>query len=184
MNKHMEQHREIGCRQTRKLFALKTGERAGNQDVSNSRERAELERHLRGCEDCSMKYRIHSLTGTVLDLSGTGEPFTPGDDFFLALRARLERGPRSAQAGRPAADDSWAAALLLTARQLIPAMALLLLFIIGATFVWSGQPSSEEAASARPSERVLFNDIYDYPTPTADDILETLVAVEEKENAK
>ncbi len=181
MNKDKDQLREIGCRQARKLFASKTGESAGDQEASNSRARAGLERHLGVCEDCAIKYRIHSLTGTVLDLSGTSEPFTPGDDFFLALRARLERGPESA---RPAPDDSWSAALLLTARQLIPAMALLLLFIIGATFVWDGRPSSGEEASARPSERVLFNDIYDYPAPTADDILETLVAMEEQENAK
>lgn len=184
MNKHNDQNRRIGCRQARKLFASKPGGSAGSQDVPNSHGRAQLERHLRGCEDCSIKYRIHSLSGTVLDLSGASEPFTPGDDFFLALRARLERGPRNAEADRPAPDDSWAAALLLTARQLIPAMALLLLFIIGATFIWGGQPSSGEWAATRPSERVLFNDIYDYPTPTADDVLETLVAVEEKENAK
>jgi len=181
MTKHTNQRPEIGCRQARKLFAVRPGESAGNQGVPTGR--ADLERHLKGCEDCSAKYRIHTLSGTVLDYAGSRKPVTPGDDFFVALRARLERGP-SEPASRPSADDSWAAALLLTARQLIPAMALLLLFIIGATFIWDTRPSASEQATNRPSERVLFNDIYDYPTPTADDVLETLVAVEEKDNGK
>ncbi|HKG20428.1 MAG TPA: hypothetical protein VKC34_00900, partial [Blastocatellia bacterium] len=130
------------------------------------------------------KYRTESLAGTVLDYAGAREPLSPGDDFFVALRARLERDVESARGGRPAPDDSWAAVLLLTSRQLIPAMALLLLFIIGATLIRREQPSAAERAAVRPSERVLFNDIYDYPAPTADDVLETLVAVEEKENGK
>jgi hypothetical protein len=32
----------------------------------------------------------------------------------------------------------------------------------------------------RPRERVMFSDMYDYPAPTRDDVLETLVAAEEK----
>ncbi|HYP29443.1 MAG TPA: hypothetical protein VE262_22220 [Blastocatellia bacterium] len=172
MNKHTDQLRDIGCRRAQKLFAAAGDERAG------------LERHLKGCEDCSLQYRIHSLTRTVLDYSGAREPITPGEDFFVSLRARLERGPQGAGGAQPAFDDSWAAALLLTARQLIPAMALLLLFIIGATLIGGGQPSAGDQAAARPSDRVLFNDIYDYPAPTADDVLETLVALEEKENGK
>jgi hypothetical protein len=154
------------------------------ENRSNAGERAQLERHLKGCEDCSAEYRIHSLTGTVLDYAGAREPLAPGEDFFVSLRARLERGPQGAASAQTAFDDSRAAALMLTARQLIPAMALLLLIIIGATLIRDRQASTGDQAAARPSERVLFNDIYDYPAPTADDVLETLVAVEEKENGK
>ena len=119
--------------------------------------------------------------------AAAAEVITPGEDFFKALRARIARGPERAAIER--VDESWAAALLLTARQLIPAMAMLLLIIIGATLV-SNIP--ESASNKRPTasnqiprrERIVFNDVYDVPAPTADDVLETLVAVEEKENAK
>jgi hypothetical protein len=36
----------------------------------------------------------------------------------------------------------------------------------------------------RPGDRILFNDVYDYPAPTQDDVLESLVSVEEKENGQ
>jgi len=71
-------------------------------------------------------------------------------------------------------------ALLVTARQLFPVMAVLLLLMIGATFLWNQQPPDTSQAAVRPRERVMFSDMYDYPAPTRDDVLETLVAVEEK----
>jgi hypothetical protein len=63
---------------------------------------------------------------------------------------------------------------------------MLLALIIGATLLWSSAPPRAASAQAtvRPSERVMFNNFYDYPEPTAEDVLETLVAVEEKENGK
>jgi hypothetical protein len=70
--------------------------------------------------------------------------------------------------------------LLLTARQLIPAMAVLLLLIVGATLLWNQAPADTNQAAVRPRERVVFSDMYDYPAPTRDDVLETLVAAEEK----
>jgi hypothetical protein len=59
-------------------------------------------------------------------------------------------------------------------------MAVLLLLIIGATLMWNQPLSETNQAAVRPRERVIFSDIYDYPAPTRDDVLETLVAVEEK----
>ena len=114
------------------------------------------------------------------------EVVIPGEDFFKAVRARVARGPRASAVER--ADETWSAALLLTARQLIPAMAMLLLLIIGATFAWNSAPAKVIPATAQNQiprrERILLNDVYDVPAPTADDVLETLVAVEEKENGK
>jgi len=60
--------------------------------------------------------------------------------------------------------------------------------MVGATLMWNGAlPESNQVtsqAAVRPRERVVFPDMYDYPEPTRDDVLETLVAVEEKENGK
>jgi hypothetical protein len=105
----------------------------------------------------------------------------PDKDFFRGLRARIARGPELSPAR---AEESWAAALLSTARQLVPAMAVLLLVILGATLLWNQPRPDTSEAALRPRERVVFSDIYDYPAPTRDDVLETLVAVEEKQNGK
>jgi anti-sigma factor RsiW len=146
-------------------------------------DRAATHRHLQSCPRCAREYRLFEMGRAALDLTAAAEPVRPDDDFFTALRAQIARGQtdeRAAQTG----DESWAAAVFLTARQLIPAMAVLLLLIIGATLLWKSAPTEKNMADLRPRERVLFNQLYDYPEPTPDDVLETLVAVEEKENAK
>jgi len=192
MNREMDRD-TITCRQAHKrLSALAKAEATGaNHDLSATDRRA-TERHLETCARCALEYRILALSRTALDMAGSQEIITPDEDFFVALRARIARGPESA-AERPAAngDESWAAALLLTARQLIPAMAVLLLLIVGATLLsnrTSLKPPIQGAglveADLRPRERVVFGDIYDYPAPTRDDVLQTLVMVEDKENGK
>jgi hypothetical protein len=158
------------------------GQNLGGQNLGGA-DRAATERHLQTCPRCNREYRLFEMGRAALDLAASPEPVRPEDDFFTALRAQIARGPadeRAAQAG----DEPWAAAVFLTARQLIPAMAVLLLLIIGATFLWKSAPTEKNMADLRPRERVLFNQLYDYPEPTPDDVLETLVAVEEKENAK
>jgi hypothetical protein len=124
---------------------------------------------------------LFNLQRRALDLAASPEQVVPDKDFFRALRARIARGP---ELSPTRAEESWAAALLLTARQLVPAMAVLLLVILGATLLWNQPRSATTEASLRPRERVVFSDIYDYPAPTRDDVLETLVAVEEKQNGK
>jgi len=121
---------------------------------------------------------LFALHRATLDAAASAEPVTPNEQFFRALRARIARGPALSPSRR--AEESWTAALLLTARQLVPAMAVLLLLIIGATLLWNQPLSDTSQAAVRPRERVVFSDIYDYPAPTRDDVLETLVAVEEK----
>jgi len=80
--------------------------------------------------------------------------------FFKALRARIARGPEFSPSRRT--DESWAAALLVTARQLLPAMAVLLLLMVGATLFWRQPPTLETSqAAVRPRERVVFSDMYD-----------------------
>ena len=174
----------IACRHARKRFAA-LDERAAPSTSMSVTERAATNRHVQACSRCALEYRLFVLQRAALDAAAAAEPITPDEDFFRALRARIARGPAPSPS-RPA-DESWAAALLVTARQLVPAMALLLLLMVGATLLWNQPPETSQVtsqAAVRPRERVVFPDMYDYPEPTRDDVLETLVAVEEKENGK
>jgi hypothetical protein len=182
----------IVCRRARKRFHALVEESAGSPVVPireklSVTERAATRRHLQTCERCAGEYRLFALSRAAMDGAAAEGAVAPGEDFFKALRARIARGPERASVDRP--DESWAAALLLTARQLMPVMAVLLLIIIGATLAWSipesGSIERPTVSSQIPRrERIVFNDVYDVPAATADDVLETLVAVEEKENAK
>lgn len=185
MTDKMGREPNIACRQARKRFAA-LDERAAQSTRMSVTERAATNRHVQACSRCALEYRLFVLQRVALDAAAAAEPITPDEDFFRALRARIARGPALSQSRPP--DESWAAALLVTARQLVPAMAVLLLLMIGATLLWSQPPPETNQvtsqAAVRPRERVVFPDIYDYPEPTRDDVLETLVAVEEKENGK
>jgi hypothetical protein len=179
----------INCRETRRRFKAMV-ERPPEQmfgslknfDFSGT-DRAATERHLQGCERCGREYRLFQMGQAALELSASPEPVRPDNDFFRALKAQIARGPVAPSPAR-VNDESWAAAVFLTSRQLIPAMAVLLLLIICATLLSKSTPAETDTAELRPRDRVLFNQLYDYPEPTPDDVLETLVAVEEKENGK
>ena len=167
----------ISCRQARKQFAA-----VDQRDAAS----AGAGRHVQTCSRCALEYRLFTLQRAALDAAAATEPITPDEDFFRGLRARIARGPEPAVSRLQ--DESWAAALLITARQLLPAMAVLLLLMVGLTLLWN-QPAAESnpvtsQAAVRPRERVVFPDMYDYPEPTQSDVLETLVVVEEKENGK
>jgi hypothetical protein len=171
----------IICRQARKRFAALDDRNALSTGLSVT-ERAATNRHVQTCSRCALEYRLFLLQRATLDAAAVAEPITPDEDFFRSLRAKIARGPEPSFSRQQ--DESWAAALLITARQLVPAMALLLLLMVGATLLWN-QPGTEtiqitNQAAVRPRERVVFPDMYDYPEPTRDDVLETLVAVEEK----
>ena len=178
MNKRTDRQMTIGCRNARKLFSA-TGD-----------ERAEVERHIETCERCARDYRVFALTRALLNASGSPEPVAPEEDFFVALRARLERGPEARVSRQSAisAADPWASMLMAAARQLIPAMAMFLILIIGATLLWDTAPppgpGSATGPTVRPSEVVIFSDVYDLARPTTDDVLETMVAVEERNNGR
>src|SRR5262249_6212889 len=129
---------------------------------------------------CARERRLQDLQRTLLELGGAAEPITPDETFFVSLRARIARESVAPRKSLRARDESWPTIVWLTARQLIPIMAALLLAVLGATFLWSPRPAVRDDAALRPSDRVLFSDVYEYPQPTPDDVLETLVAVEEK----
>ena len=173
---NVDKESNIVCRQARKRFAALDEGDAAAMSMSVT-ERAATNRHVQTCSRCALEYRLFALQRATLD-AAAAEPIAPDEDFFKALRARIARGPELSPSRRT--DESWAAALLVTARQLLPAMAVLLLLMIGATFLWDQQPADTSQAAVRPRERVMFGDMYDYPAPTRDDVLETLVAVEEK----
>jgi hypothetical protein len=174
MSNGLKDEMNLSCRQARERFVVLHESRA----TRNASELEALEAHLKKCSPCAREYRLFALQLATLDAAASPEAIRPDEQFFSALRARIARGPAPSPARR--ADESWSVALLLTARQLVPAMAVLLLLIIGATLLWNQSPSDASQAAVRPRERVMFSDYYDYPAPTRDDVLETLVALEEK----
>jgi len=180
MNKDDRDSR-ITCRYARRRFA-DLDDRAPSPLRTSVSDRDAINHHIQNCSECALEYRLFSLQRTTLDMAASPDPIRPDEDFFVGLRARMARGPEVIPA-KPV-EESWTAALLITARQLVPAMAVLVLLMIGATLLWNQNPGSGEQAALRPRDRVVFSDIYDYPAPTQDDVLETLVAVEEKENGK
>lgn len=194
-SKRMGEDLTVVCRVARKRFPALAEQKENSRIVPireklSVTEHAATERHLQTCGRCALEYRLFTLGQAVLNAAAAGEEVAPDEHFFKALRARIARGEEAAARERP--DESWAAALLLTARQMIPAMAMLLLLIIGATLLWSSlppkleslQPSGSRVADVPRRERIVMPDLYDYPAPTDDDVLETLVAVEEKKNGK
>src|SRR5262245_35930008 len=112
------------CREARKRFAALRDDDA-HHDKLTATERAATERHVHTCSRCALEYRLFLLQRATLDAAAAPEPIAPDEDFFRGLRARIARGPELAPSRR--SDESWTAALLLTARQLLPAMAALLL---------------------------------------------------------
>ena len=185
MTDTMGREPNVICRQARKRFDALDEHNAALTELSVT-ERAATNRHVQTCSRCALEYRLFVLQRAALDAAAAPEQITPDEDFYRSLRARIARGPDPTFARTQ--DESWTAALFITARQLVPAMAVLVLLMLGATLLWNQAPvdtnQRTNQAAVRPRERVIFPEMYDYPEPTRDDVLETLVAVEEKENGK
>jgi hypothetical protein len=141
---------------------------------------APAELHFQNCPRCARERRVVELQRAVLALAASREPITPDETFFISLRAKIAREASASARSVRGGDDSWPSLVWSSARQLIPIMAALLLLVLGATFLWRTPVMGREEASLRPSDRVLFNDVYEYPQPTDGDVLETLVAIEDK----
>src|SRR5262249_25942377 len=118
------------------------GEGAGREGAARAALDAPEWRHLESCAHCELEYRLFSLSRDAMNLAACPDLVEPDRDFFKTLRARMARGPEVV--GIEPREERWAAALLATARQLIPVMAFLLLLIIGATLMWnSGHPREQ-----------------------------------------
>src|SRR5262249_46921683 len=120
----------IGCREARSRLAA-----LARVTGAITAELEPVERHLEDCEACSREFNLIVMTRAALDAAACPETITADEDFYRSLRARIARGPDIATStgNTDSWADSWAAALLLTARQLMPLMALLLLLMIGAS---------------------------------------------------
>jgi hypothetical protein len=158
----------LNCRKARALIAAR--------DITRA-ERAALELHLESCRRCARERLITSLSRAVLE---SFDRPAPSQEFFARLRAAIAL--QKAHRPQDGSADQWTALVWVTARQLIPALAALLLLIFVVSWLWSNQPEGRPQMAVRPSERVIFGPEYDYPQPTHDDVLETLVAVEERGN--
>ncbi len=181
MSREIEKEIKRGCKEAKRGFALMLDKRIKNQNDNSvtTNEQQSLEFHLSNCSRCAQEYRLLSLTRTTLELAASPEVIEPDKDFFVALRARIARGPETVAISRNNTDESWAAALWITARQMMPALAMLLLVIIGATLLWNQSPSTDGSVEAQYKVRGL----------TTGDMLDSIVAeermvAEEKVNDK
>jgi hypothetical protein len=177
MSRQIEKAAKRSCREVKQGFARLMQNR--NQEAFSTAEREAFELHLSHCGDCAREYRLFSLTRTALDLAASPQVIEPGKDFYVALRARIARGNEVSATPRSSADESWSAALLVTARQLMPALAMLLLVIIGATLLWQQPTPPDGNGEAQYKVRGL----------TTGDMLDSIVAeerivAEEKVNDK
>lgn len=170
MSRQIEKEAKLGCKEAKRSFAWMLDKRSKNQSENSftNNDSKALEFHLSNCSRCAREYRLFSLTRTALDLSASPEVIEPDKDFFVALRARIARGGESLTTARSNADESWAAALWITARQMMPALAMLLLVIIGATLLWNQSPSNDRSSEA----------VYKVRGLTTGDMLDTIVAEE------
>lgn len=170
MSKNIEIGAKLSCKEATRGFALlfDNGSKKQSENSLTANARKALELHLSNCNRCASEYRLFSLTRTALDLAASPDVIEPDKDFFVALRARIARGDGSSPVARSNADESWAAALWVTARQMMPALAMLLLVIIGATLLWNQSPSNDRSMEAQYKVRGL----------TTGDMLDTIVAEE------
>ncbi|HMG33073.1 MAG TPA: hypothetical protein VKM94_03970 [Blastocatellia bacterium] len=167
----------IGCRQVRKLFPeiLAGPKTDGTGLVTHDPADgiASALRHLESCSTCDLEYRLFGLSRATLNAAACPEDIEPDREFFKALRARIARGPAGVTV-EP--RDEWWTAALLAARQLIPAMTVLLLLIIGATLLWnSGHPRQQVAAR---------QEAYEIQEPSPDDVLDSVAAVEDRKDGR
>jgi hypothetical protein len=170
MSRQIEKATKLGCKEAKPRFALMLDQRIKSQSDHSvtENERQAVELHLSNCSRCAQEYRLFSLARTTLDLAASPEAIEPDKDFFVALRARIARGPESVAVPRNNADESWSAALWLTARQMMPALAMLLLVIIGATLLWNQSASNDASIGEQYTVRGL----------TTGDMLDRIIAEE------
>jgi hypothetical protein len=166
------------CRGIRERLPDIVRARLGSGQPAGKGESFAVDSHLVKCPSCAEEYRMLALEFILLESSGA--TIVPDETFFAALRGRIAQEAVAMSATQP--DEYWLGLVWITARQMIPAMAALLLLIFGASLMWAR--NSEPIQNIRPGDRVLFNEAYEYPQPTSDDVLETLVAIEDKKNGK
>jgi hypothetical protein len=172
------------CRDVQKEFSLPDRNRRQASDGNYDRLGSAVEQHLSECPACASEYRLVSLGRAVLGLAGTGQPVRPDDDWFAVLKAKIARQPEAATT-RVLFEESWPGLVWVTARQLIPIMAAVMAIILGASLFWRTNPVPQDRSGVRASDRFVFSgQVYEYPQPTRDDVIETLVAVEDQKNGK
>src|SRR5262249_5655544 len=182
---------DLNCRQARKLIRAQGAlhSRAAIGEIRTQRPKlagnaideggdTRLRAHLLRCARCQVEARNNQFYRFIL--AGNPEAAAaeaPDEIWFRGLRARIEREGSPMSTG---GEDSFARTVSLVARQMVPAMVVLVLLIVGATLFWNGRPG-QGAGSTDP---VLMNQVVEYPQPTTDDVLCTLLAVEDKKNGK
>jgi hypothetical protein len=166
MSRQIEKETKPGCREVRQSFAgiLKNQ----SEDAFKVHRLETFKLHLNDCKGCAREYQLFSLGRTALDLAASPEVIEPGNEFFVGLRARIARGNEVSATPRNNAEEPWTTALLITARQLMPALAMLLLIILGTTLLWQQPAGFDNNGEATYKVRGL----------TTGDMLDSIVAAE------
>lgn len=165
------------CREAQKAFVVLDRTR---QSESDSRDLLveQVERHLSECGDCATEYRIQRLGKAVLRLAGAEPAQGPDREWFAVLKAKIAQ-QSDAVAPRVASEDSLPGLVWITAKQLIPIMTAVMVIILGVSLFWRTTVAPQDTGQA--SDRFLFSpQVYEYPQPTRDDVIDTLVAVEDR----
>jgi hypothetical protein len=165
MSSQNEKETKLNCKEVKQHFAIRLKNQSEGSFTTSEREAFKL--HLSHCSHCAEEYRLLSLTRTVLDLTASPEIIEPNKEFFIALKARIARGNEIPAIVRSNVEESWLA-LWVTARQLMPALAMILLVILGVTLLWQQPASHEGNAEAQYKVRGL----------TTGDMLDRIVAEE------
>jgi len=175
------------CREARIEFSVLDKSRRlspGAKGVTPGGREDLIERHISECPACEREYRIFSLGRTVMELTGSSQPIIPDKEWFVAVKAATARLSDSRRF-RVLTEESWPGLVWLTAKQLIPIMAAVVVIILGASLFWRNSPIPQDRSGVMVNDRfVLSGQVYEYPQPTRDDVIETLVAVEDQKNGK
>jgi len=164
---------DLNCRLARKLIRARGTVQSQGAAGDDSRLRA----HLTRCTRCEAEARINQLYRFILG-GDSGDATEPPDAiWFRGLRARIEREDWH---NSNVVEDSFARTVSVVAQQMVPVMVTLVLLIVGATLFWTGRPDQRVGST----DPVLMNQVVEYPQPTTDDVLGTLLAVEDKKNGK
>lgn len=168
---------ELSCRQAKKM--IRALQSPGPQGASGEAVESDLTAHLARCGKCESEARIARFYQLVLVGGATAGMATEAPDsaWFRGLRARIEREDL---ASPQVVQESFTRTMSLVGRQMAPVMIVLVLLIVGATLFWRGVPDQRVANN----DPVLMNQVVEYPQPTTDDVLGTLLAVEDKKNGK
>ena len=180
MTVERNQDSKVNCREARKQFSVLA--RGGFRLTDEDGQGTPVENHIRSCSKCLDEYQLLALELTVVDLFGAAVTFQPEESFYYAVQNRIRR--EEYKASLPSMDP-WPTLLWGSAKQLIPAVSMLLLLIIGATLFWrtSSSNGNDQATNIEWSN-LIAGEQYELSQPSLYDVAGTTAEKEENGNGR